>query len=442
MLGVLLLASAIGIWQRPQESTDSVSYREASCLGPVDMLRSHRTIGYPLVLKAVAVVSPDHRLVPLVHLLAHLGAVFLFDYALRRYGFSPWQAFAASSSLLLMIVNDRVATMLLTDSLGRTAAIVAVSFMLWVAATPRRAGPWIGLILSIAVAYHIRPVYLILVPLAPVLGVILRRLHLAWQEEPTAWFRYVVGLTAAAGLPLVGFCLLRLVVVGHFGLVSFGGYNIVGIAAELLDSKLAAELPAPLRPLAQEILRGREALHLSSALAEGKVDLRQWTENYNVTIWQIAYPAAVRLYGEDPVTINHALTSLSQEVIRAKRGLYFQFLRCNLRSSLGALLSYNRVLNACFLLAISLLILRALLHPRANLVASPSPGLPMEVLVLTGLTFAVANVLLIMLVEIMVDRYAHAASQFLPSIFSFLAYCEARKIWLSWRLPRLPSSSE
>ncbi len=432
MLGVLLLASVTGLWQGAHELVDSASYREASRLAPVDMLRSHRTIGYPLLLKAVALVSPDYRLVPLVHLLAHLAAVFFFDGALRRYGFSPWQALAASSGLVWMVVNDQTVTMLLTDSLGRTAAIVAVSFLLWVSATPRRAGPWIGLVLSVAAAYHVRPVYLILVPLVPCLGLIVRRLHLAWQEQSTAWFRYTAGLAAAAGLPLVGFCLLRLVVVGHFGLVSFGGYNTVGIAAELLDPMLAAELPASLRPLAQEILHEREARQMPSAVADGNVNIRQWTENYNVSIWQIAYPAAVRLYGRDPVTINRMLTRLSHEVLWAKKALYLRFVRYNLGESLGALVASNRVLKACLLLAVSLFVLRAILTPRADAAVTLSPGLPVEVLAWVGLTFAAANVLLIVLVETMVDRYAQAAGQFLPAVFSLLACGEARKIWLGW----------
>lgn len=433
MLAVVALAVVAGVLQAPRESVDSASYLEASRQGLLGMLHSHRTIGYPLILKAVAVVSPTHQMLPLLHLLAHFAAVFLFNHALRRYGFSAWQAFAASSGLLLMVVNDGAIMGLLTDSLGRTAAIVAVSFLLWVAAAPRRIGPWLGLILSVAAAYQIRPVYLYLIPLTLCLGLALRRLHAAWQEEATAWFRYGGGLLAAAALPYLGFCLLRLFLIGHFGLVSFGGYNMVGIAADMLDPKLAMRLPTRWQPLAQEILAGQEACQLKRPLVGNRISIGQWTQNYNVNVWEIACPAAVRLYGNDPVTINRELTSFSQEVIRAKTNVYFCFVAYNLREALGMLLQTGWAPQACLLVAISLFLLRALLFPFSAPASALPQGLPAEVLVLLGSTFAAANLLLVALVEVVIDRYAQAASQFLPPLFSFLAYRETTRILFAWQ---------
>jgi hypothetical protein len=85
------------------------------------------------------------------------------------------------------------------------------------------------------------------------------------------------GLQAAAAatglvsvLLLLAFCGLRWVTVAHFGLVSFGGPNQAGMAANSLDGRVVRELPQEHQRLARNMLkmrrkRGWEAMHPSSS---------------------------------------------------------------------------------------------------------------------------------------------------------------------------------
>ena len=77
-------------------------------------------------------------------------------------------------------------------------AIITISLLLVVSATPRRLGPWIGLTVCMALTYHIRPAYLFLIPLAPLLGLLFRVIHVRWRHEPFLWRRYSAAMLAVA----------------------------------------------------------------------------------------------------------------------------------------------------------------------------------------------------------------------------------------------------
>ena len=128
--------------------------------------------------------------------------------------------------------------------------------------------------------------------------------------------------------------------VGHFGLVSFGGPNLTGITANFVDAKLLDELPAKHRELATIMLRMRERkgwLPMRTG-----VDPMPWFEQYSENIFQVALPA-VRLTLEreaaaldeagDPVpdgtrwwvVVNQRLTELSRSVIQLRPRLYLRW---------------------------------------------------------------------------------------------------------------------
>ena len=67
----------------------------------------------------------------------------------------------------------------------------------------------------------------------------------------------LVGLCSIAIVPFLLFCFLRWVVVGHFGLVSFGGMNIIGIAGQFLTEDMIPKLPETVQPLAVRVLATR-----------------------------------------------------------------------------------------------------------------------------------------------------------------------------------------
>ena len=136
-------------------------------------------------------------------------------------------------------------------------------------------------------------------------------------------------------LPFLTFCSLRLAVVGHFGLVSFGGWNVAGIAVEMLDRPLInAHVPEDLRATALDILdtrdRARRRHGLTGAFREGRIFVDDLNENYNVNVWEVTSPV---FYGRYPdantaegklccTAINQDLTRLSLSVIRARKSAY------------------------------------------------------------------------------------------------------------------------
>lgn len=99
LAGVLLVAGLAGLGRLRMEP-DSKSYVDASRAPLAEAMGGIRTLGYPLLLRGVAAVSPDYHLLPWVHLAMLPAVVFFFDFALRRFGVSPWAALAISSPLV------------------------------------------------------------------------------------------------------------------------------------------------------------------------------------------------------------------------------------------------------------------------------------------------------------------------------------------------------
>jgi hypothetical protein len=322
MIAVLIIGWIVGLYE-VNVMPDSTSYIATSHMSLHEALTSSRTLGYPLLLRLVALVSPDYNLMPWVHLAILFAAVFFFDYALRRYGATPWQAFAASSGFLYAAVNWLIGA-LLTDFLAQIMAVTAVSFLFLVVSNKKSVPAWLGLCLSIACSYHIRPVYLFLVPMIPCLGIALLRIRMRWLGEPFRWKWPVVGLLTVSITPYLGYCLFRLVVVGHFGLVSFGGTVLTGFAVEFLDKDLIeTELSEQYRPLAFELLKEREKLGVKNAfLGNWLINMKQWQKNYDTNIHVIAKDISIRMFGDDRVVRNREMSNFSREVIWHNKGKY------------------------------------------------------------------------------------------------------------------------
>ena len=75
------------------------------------------------------------------------------------------------------------------------------------------------------------------------------------------------------------------------------------------------------RPLATAILEERGKLNLTPAFGDGWwVDMRAYEDNYSKKIYVLAQPIATRLFGEDIVTRNRALSRFANEVVWSRRG--------------------------------------------------------------------------------------------------------------------------
>lgn len=417
----------------PVHFRDTASYLEASRLSPTAMLGHYRTPAYPLLLRAVVEFSPDYTLMPWIHVLFHLAAVLLLDASLRRFGASPWQAFAGASALLYTLFGDPSPGALLTDVPAKAAAAMAMAFLFRTAAVPRSASAWLGLTVLLALTYQIRPAYLFLVGWTPLAGLVVLRIRSGAMGLPFHWRLPLAGWCAASLLPCLAYCTLRLVAVGHFGLVSFVGGSFIGVAAEWVDRQMVeSRLPSEYRPLAAEILRQRQALGVKSPYNELGMDMHVWDENYNIYVWRIAYPAAHRLYGDDIVRIDRQMSGLSRQIIGFRKAAYFGFLLRNFRHGLGKFLQTGFLLQAMLGLGLALFVLRVLVCPRSG----PEPSMPgllppssvLHAVLIPALVFAGCKLLLVASMEVTIPRYVDAMALFLPSVCGLWIAEELRKI--------------
>ena len=377
LAAVLLVAGLAGLGRLRMEP-DSKSYVDASRAPLADAMGGIRTLGYPLLLRGVAAVSPDYCLLPWVHLAMLPVVVFFFDFALRRFGVSPWAALAISSPLIYAALPRRTpVACLLSDFAGMMLAVMTVGCLLWVVAERRRILPWLALTLCLAAAYQVRPAYLFLVPLVPCLGIVFALVWSKGRALPPAWKGLAVGLLASATLPLLAYCLVRQKIVGEFGLVSFAGFNRSVLAVELLDRPMIdGELSPRLRPLAREIMAQRQRLGMTPAFGPGLyVDLGQYEANFATDLYKIALPTVRRVCGSEPRLCNRELSDFSREVIGLRKGRYLLWVVESVPRALMKVLWFQWIFGVLFPAAAVLLTVR-LWMGHAPQATKTSAGLP------------------------------------------------------------------
>ena len=302
-----------------------------------EMLASIRTLGYPLWLRLVGVVSPDLSWLPHVQLLVYCLATVGLCAALRRFGLSEGAALLAASPPLYSPLVPHLAPSVMSDVPAASFALATVSLLLVVLAEPGRRLAWAGLGLALFLTYQLRPSHLFLVVLVPLAGWVWPRLEARWSGPHPPARSSGRRLAALALLPLAAFCIARFLVVGHFGLVAFTGHNLSGLTTAMLTPELVAELPEGERALAARILAERQAKgHPPVELGSG---LEAWRTPFISNAWRTAVPVARQLWEEDQAReagpsqeqerslwVDRRLTSLSLSVLRARPGLYASWL--------------------------------------------------------------------------------------------------------------------
>jgi hypothetical protein len=437
---------------------DSASFRPSSSETVGDLLATSlhgiRTFAYPLFLKGVQMVSPDLSDLPLCQFAVHVLAVVAFYLAVRPLVGSGRLALAVSSGLLYsntILIDGRY---LMSEALASSLAILAVAGLLAVVGRPRNLWAWGGLTLALFLAYQTRPAYLFLVPLVPVLGLLLLVLvspREAWRRRRR---RVGLGLTAAAFLPLLAFCFLRLALVGHFGLVAFNGYSLAGIASQLLTEEGVPELPEEVRPLAEAVLERQEVTEMDRTYPQyhdyDHERLRPghpqgalyWLrggleESDNCYFWydQFTWEVCDRAVGEgqllgdkeNSIARNEELWQLSLAVIKARPLAYAGHVAGHFGLAVLLTLFNSYSFLALWLLAFLLLATANIVHvwrrlwpgrakPGLEAVPPPDYTSALHLMVLVTLTFTLGHLLLVALVAAPIFRYTDAAGVFLPTV--------------------------
>ena len=331
------------------------------------------------------------------------------------------------------------------DSLACSLAIAAAGcFLASTAAKPSRSSWW-GLILFTFATYQTRPAYLFLIPLWPVLGFFLDRFILHRQSTWKSSLRRSGVYAAMTMIPFVMFCTLRWGVVGHWGLVSFGGYNIIGVVGQFLDQQSVDAMPDHLKPVAQMMFDRSSRLKD----AEPPVNFLAMERMYNPTIWDVAVPTVKELHGDNPLVVNRVLSQLSGELLRQHFRQYVRWLVWNSIHAVKQVVQLTMTDTGTRILAIILLVAHALSLWRGPSAPSDSDAadrifgrppvspstetvtfLELHLLFRTAAAFAAAKGLLVILVEPANDRYMSGAMPLLPAAIAvFVAkYFESRSI--------------
>ena len=292
-----LAVIAVGTWWRlntlgkliPRRTNDTPSYEFPwEVMSLADILMNARTLGYPLVLETWNLVATTQHHLPLFHLLAYFAGTYAFWHGLRNYSQSQWLAFAAAVPLLVPDLWPYF-RYIQPETLAPAVVLMAVGALLHLVLQPRSRWLWLLVGISVAFAYHLRPSYVFLGALAPVLGCLF---VIARGAGRRAVLRLTAGLLLICLLPVFLYSGLRWVTVHQFGVANMLGYSLIGISATFLDQDTVDRLPEEHHRLGDRILFWRDKRNWDPYTEQSHSPrvFRQYVR----TQWSIAEPLARR----------------------------------------------------------------------------------------------------------------------------------------------------
>lgn len=404
-------------------------------------------------------------MIPFLHFGMMMLAVVLLYIGLTSIGFRPWAAAASVVPLCFSRGLWDFGARIGSDALGIAMGIGCVSFFLMAISkyAPRRStnhsltqssspsslhGPpprntniiirgWIGLGGLTLATILVRPAYLFLIPLWPVLAITI--LPFFWSRTWKDAILVALKLLLISAIPLLAYCAIRWTVVHEFGLVSFAGYNLIGITGQYVDSSDVNNLPERSRELAQRLIEVRE----SEGFRPSPHDYRCMVDLYNKTAWETAAPASVAIYGNDTKRANQALQSLAISSLLLHPNEYVFWLRSNGWSMLqqlvrGAVMDVGSRISLCLLVLWGCIrAVQRMLWPKPRGVLNNKPThdrfpsnstFELGTLVWISVVFAAAKGLLVVLVEPALGRYVVAVGCFFPACIGLFAALIAKRI--------------
>lgn len=399
-----------------------------------DQLSHIRTPGYPLFLAAVEATAGNLDRAAEAQTLVYLLSVIGFGLAAALYLGSGWKAVAAATPLLYTRLLAEFSTALLTEVLAGALAIGTLAVLLVLVERPRSRWAWAGMTVLLFSTYLVRPAHLFMLALVPLLGWLLTVMRRGWATWIEALRVPFAGLCLVAVAPFLLWCSLRWVAAGHFGLVSFGGTNAIGITASMLSPEVIAELPPEHRDLATGMLERRRELGLKT---DGTYRWKRWWRDYNNNVFKAGLKMARKRYNpEEPqpfhfhVEINRRFSALSWQLIRLRPKLYARWVWDSMVYSMRGIAVVPSIKQTGLLVGATLPIwIAALAWRRRKQRGQPPPAREAEVppradrpavpgsvgLTVLAVAFAAASMLLIVLVEDPFARYRMSAEVFLPS---------------------------
>lgn len=395
---------------------DSQAYLQHDWSSWQNALSGIRTPGYPAFLWLVTSIA-DPSAIPLAHWIAGVTAGSIFIWGLLMVGFRPGPALAAGSVLFVSRSLWDMGSAVASDSLAITCSVAATGVFFGTLALPSRRRYWIALGVLTLTTYLIRPAFLFLIVLWPTLGPWLRYglFDRSWTQAIQKWIAYT-ALTVGIFL---GYCAFRWTMTGEFGLVSFGGYNLIGVSGQYLDEADIEGLPEQYRELARRMIARRVDIddYRPPDTFETMVYL------YNATVWKSAVPAAESLYGQDVARINQELKGLAGQLVRSHPREYRNWLLSNARYDVEQVVTLTATDLGTRLALIGFVI--AVLYSfwfnqsrqgKAAILDARPMRFELQMLFWTACVFALGKGLLVILVEPALGRYVSASMCLMPSL--------------------------
>jgi hypothetical protein len=341
-------------WFQPVAFPDTAGYlRAAESAAPWGFER-HPLYGW--IVLGLESVGVDRQLVPALQFGAQVLAAMALAAAARGYGMEARAALALGLAALLSQALAIWGRALLPEMVA--VSLLGLALALTLTATRERLFWPAALLIAAAVAAScvLRPIMLPAVAMLPLLYLLLCRMEAqGWRVLRAA------ALLALIVAPLLGQSAYRYREVGHFGLVSFGGFGSMGVAAQVLTADILPRLPEAQRPLAEQVLAAKQnAVDAQTAMplfrnSSGERSFQTTAldgfdtlaRNFDEILWgQIS---ALRMPGESWVAFDARMGALGGAIARAAPERYGLWAIGATSRLVGRLMAYN----AAFLLALA-----------------------------------------------------------------------------------------
>ena len=226
-------------------------------------LTSARTPVYGWVIGILTLGSSKYTFVPAIHFVIFLGSVWLLCRSLRKLGLSQTAVLSVAagalfSNAILMLMNT-----VHPEFLAIACALYSVSGTIELATDDQvdKGWPLLAIFAGSGIAYLTRPSFLPLVLLLP----ILYALAAAARRTPVR-LTTAVAIWICALVPFLSMTVVRGVAVGDWNIVSFGGFQMSGMATLMLDEDVVDKLPSAVRTDALALLKARTAAESSGEI--------------------------------------------------------------------------------------------------------------------------------------------------------------------------------
>lgn len=407
----------VGVWLgasgrlQPRAVNDTASYDAYPWQSWKAALSYYRTPAYPAFLRVCGVFFQDHRNVPAAHFAVYCAAVLVVFVGIGRITSSRATACVGASILLYSRILHGYVDTIATDTVAAAVGIAVCGITMWRVAG-RGLVASLCLALAVATGWLIRPAYLFLVLLAPVLAWLLHPLRSDAAARPR--WRETALVLALCVVPLAGYCLLRYCLVGRLGVVSYGGHAQIGISGQFLDEADVPRLPADLRPVAQLALEQLSSPTFPKHRLDGesRLNYARMEERFDTVIWHQFVPAARQLEGDNSLKIDAALRRLSATLIRLHPERYAIWIAKATRQAAKKVLwdfADNPVTLALLILAIPA-VCRPRFFNRACLAPAAPTASPWRIMLAVAVAYLVLNLMFIIPVCPPLGRFTDAAA--------------------------------